>query len=113
MKNDLLNSLLRISINGPSANSKEADQLLERACNAYANEKHKKIPQVYSFGKTEASSLTQTENNVESTVKNCEEETSCLKFVQPDFYQVSLMISNFTEGEFSEEDDNVSDVEVV
>ena len=45
MKNDLLNSLLHISINSPSANSIEADQLLERVCNAYAtNEKHKKIP---------------------------------------------------------------------
>ena len=46
MKNDLLNSLLHISINGPPANSKEADQLLERVCNVYANEKHKKIPEV-------------------------------------------------------------------
>ena len=101
MKNDLLNSLLHISINGPPANSKEADQLLERVCNAYANEKHKKIPQVYSLGKTEASSSTQTENNVESTVENCEEETSCLKFVQPGFYQACFMISNFTEEEFS------------
>ena len=44
MKNDLLNSLLHISINDPSENSKETDQLLERVCNAYANEKHKKIP---------------------------------------------------------------------
>ena len=65
MKNDLLNLLLHISVNGPPANSKEADQLLERVCNAYANEKHKKIPQVYSLGKTEASSSTQTKNNVE------------------------------------------------
>ena len=81
MKSDLLNSLLHISINGPSANSKEADQLLERVCNAYANEKHKKIPQVYSLGKTEASSSTQTENNVESTAENCEKKTSCLNFV--------------------------------
>ena len=112
MKNDLLNSLLHISINGPPANSKEADQLLERVCNAYANEKHKKIPQVYSLGKTEASSSTQTENNVESTVENFE-ETSCLKFVQPDFYQASFMISNSTKEEFSEEDGNVSNVEVV
>ena len=64
MKNDLLNSLLHISINGPPANSKEADQLLERVCSAYANEKHKKIPQVNSLGKTEASSSAQTENNV-------------------------------------------------
>ena len=113
MKNDLLNSLLHISINGPSANSKEADQLLERVCNAYANEKHKKIPQVYSLGKTEASCSTQTENNVESTIENCDEETSCLKFVQPDFYQASFMMSNFTEEEFSEEDNNVSNVEVI
>ena len=44
MKNDLLNSLLHISINDPSENSTETDQLLERVCNAYANEKHKKIP---------------------------------------------------------------------
>ena len=45
MKNDLQNSLLHISINGPSVNSKEADQLLERVCHAYVtNEKHKKIP---------------------------------------------------------------------
>ena len=47
MKNDLPNSLLHISINGLSANSKEADQLLENVC----NEKHKKITQVYSLGK--------------------------------------------------------------
>ena len=62
-------TLLHISINGPSANNKEADQLLQRVCNAYANEKHKEIPQVYSVGKTKASSSTQTENNVESTVE--------------------------------------------
>ena len=46
IKNDFLNFLLHISINGPPANSKEADQLLERVCNVYANEKHKKIPEV-------------------------------------------------------------------
>ena len=78
-----------------------------------ANEKHTKLPQVYSLGKTEASSSTQTENNVKSTVKNCEEKTGCFKFVQPDFYQASFMTSNFTKEEFSEEDDNVSNVEVV
>ena len=61
MKNDLPNSVLHISINGPPTSSKEADQLLEKVCNAYANEKHKKISQIYSLGKTEASSSTQTE----------------------------------------------------
>ena len=113
IKNDLLNSLLYISINGPSENSDEADQLLESVCNVYAtNEKYKIIPQVYNLGKTEASSLTQTESHVESTIENCEKETSCLNFVQPDLYQTSFMISNFAEEEFSEEDDNVSDVQV-
>ena len=63
VKNDLHNSLLHISINSPSANSKEAEQLLEKVCNSHANEKHKKKPQVYSLGKIEASSLTQTQNN--------------------------------------------------
>ena len=43
MKNELLN-LLHISINGPSADSKEADQLLETVCNAFANKKRNKIP---------------------------------------------------------------------
>ena len=62
--------------------------------------------------KTEASSSTHIENNVESTVQNCEKKTSCHNFAQPDFYQVSFMISNFAEQEFSGEDDNVSDVEV-
>ena len=52
-----------------------------------ANAKHKKIPQVYSLGKTEASSSTQTESNVVSTAENCEKETSCLTFVQPNIYQ--------------------------
>ena len=82
-------TLLHISINGPPTNRKEADQLLERVSSAYANEKHKKI---YCFGKTESSSSTQTKNNVEGTVENWEEKTSCLKFVQPDFYQASFMI---------------------
>ena len=38
MKNVLLNSLLHMSFNGPPANSKEADQLLERVCNVYAKQ---------------------------------------------------------------------------
>ena len=102
MKNDLFKLLLHISINGPSAKSKEADQLLERVCNGYANEKHKKIPQVYRKEKTETSSSNQTEKNVESTVENCEKESQKnLNFIQPDFYQASFMISNFAEEELS------------
>ena len=59
-----------LHINGPSANSKE---LLEIIYDVFANEKHNKIPHVYSLGKTKASSSTQTEDNVEIAVKNCEQ----------------------------------------
>ena len=83
MKNDLLNSSLHISINGPSANIKEVDQLLEGICNVYGNEKRKKIPQV--CGTTSLCS-TETENNVESTIQKSEKGMSCLDFAQPDFY---------------------------
>ena len=92
-------TLYDIAINGPSTNCKEAaDQLLERVCNAYANEKRKKIPQVYSLGKTEASSSAQTENNIESTVENCEKENSCLNFVKPKFLSSFLYDIKFCRG---------------
>ena len=77
-----------------------------------ANAKHKKIPQVYSLGKTEASSSTQTENNVLLKIVKKKRVASLL------FSQIfinfinSLMISSFSEEEFSEEDGNVSDVKV-
>ena len=44
--------------------------------------------------------------------ENYEKRTSCLNFVQSDFYQASFMISNFAEEELSEEDYNVRDTEV-
>ena len=64
----------------------------------------KNIRKVYSLGKTEVSSLTQAENNVENAAENCEEETSYLKFFLSYFYQPSFMIPNFTGEEFSHED---------
>ena len=78
-------------INDLSANSKEADQLLEKVCNVCANEKHKKIPQVYCLRKTKTYSSAQTKNNVEIDVENYEKETTFLSFVQPDFYQVFFL----------------------
>ena len=32
MKNDLLNGLMHISINGPKANSSEAEKIMEKVC---------------------------------------------------------------------------------
>ena len=115
VKNDLLNSLLHISINGPSANSKEADQLLERICNVYAaNGKHKKIPQVYSLGKTAKHHLQLIPKTIQRVLLKIvkKKKTSCFNFVQTDLYQAPFMTSNSAEGEFPEEDDNFSDVEV-
>lgn len=97
--------------NGPS-NSKEVDQLLERLCYAYANEKRNKIAQVYSLGKAEGSSSTLTKNNLEITVESCSKEISCFDFVQSHFFETSFVTSNFAEEGFSEEEYNVSDAEV-
>ena len=49
---------------------------------------------------------------MEIAVENRKKETKCLDFVQPDFYQASFIISNSTEEEFYEEDDNVGNVAV-
>ena len=61
MKDDLLNALLHISINGPPANSNEAENLITRVVDEYVKEKHYKVPQIYSAVKTGSSSSTQTE----------------------------------------------------
>ena len=38
MKNDLLNALLNISMNGPAANSPEAEQLIIRVMEQYTDQ---------------------------------------------------------------------------
>ena len=47
MKNDLLNALLHISLNGPAVNSPESAHLLERVTNIYAEQNHRKVPKIY------------------------------------------------------------------
>ena len=43
MKNDVLNSLLHISINGPGVNIKEADNLISQVVKKYINQVHYKV----------------------------------------------------------------------
>ena len=47
MKNDVLNALLHISLNGPPVNSPEADALIERVTDEYSQQKHRKAPKIY------------------------------------------------------------------
>ena len=51
MKNDLLNALLHISMNGPLVNSPEAEHLISRVVEQYCEQKHNKVPQIYVTSK--------------------------------------------------------------
>ena len=48
MKNDLLNSLLMITINGPAFKTAEYENLMEEVTNIYQSKSHKKHPGNFS-----------------------------------------------------------------
>lgn len=58
------------------------------------------------------SSSTQTENKIGIVGDKDEQEICHIILVQPDFYQASIKISNLSEEEFSEKDDDVSEEEI-
>lgn len=60
----------------------------------------------------EMSSSTQTENKIGIVGDKDEQEICHIILVQPDFYQASIKISNLSEEEFSEKDDDVSEEEI-
>ena len=51
MKNDLLNALLHISMNGPPVNSPKVEHLISRVVEQYCEQKHNKVPQIYVTSK--------------------------------------------------------------
>ena len=53
MKSELLNALLRISMNGPAANSPEAEQLINRVVERYIEQNLYKVPQIYMLKQIE------------------------------------------------------------
>ena len=59
MKNDLLNALLHISMNGPPVNSPEAEHLISRVVEQYCEQKHNKVPQIYVTSKINRTICTQ------------------------------------------------------
>ena len=64
LKNDMLNGLLHISMNGPPANSKEADALINRVVERYVEERHYKAPTIHSVVTSSISTMTQTDITV-------------------------------------------------
>ena len=60
----------------------------------------------------EMSSSTQTENKIGIVGDKDEQEICHIILVQADFYQASIKISNLSEEEFSEKDDDVSEEEI-
>ena len=73
---------------------------------------HKKKPKVYRLTKMKMSSSTQTDNKVEIIGDKDEKKSSYIILVQADFHQGSVMISNFSEEQFSEEDDDISEEKI-
>ena len=47
MKNDLLNGQMYISINGPKANSSEAEKMIEKVCLKFQQTRQDKSPNVF------------------------------------------------------------------
>lgn len=88
MKNDLLNGLLHISMNGPPVNSKEADSLISRVVDRYVHENHYKVPTIYSTVATTMSTMTQTDVSAENEATY---ETS--EVLQIDSFEHELIIS--------------------
>ena len=61
MKNDLLNALLHISLNGPLVNSPEAACLIDRVTEQYSEQNHRRVPKIYTGRKVGSTTSTQTE----------------------------------------------------
>ena len=60
IKNNLLNALLHISMNGPAANSPEVKQLINRVVERYIDQNPYKVPQIYTPKQIKNAISTQT-----------------------------------------------------
>ena len=78
MKNDVLNSLLHISINGPGVNIKEADNLISQVVEKYINQVHYKVLKEF----TEATSRTVTKSSTQTLPETILEIQESVETVQ-------------------------------
>ena len=105
MKNDLLNALPHVSMNGPPVNSKETDDLITRVIDKYVKERHYKVPTIYSAVTNTSSSSTQTEY-----VTSIDDEMEIEDFVLPvNEYEGDFITTNFDDDETSSEDEDEED----
>lgn len=68
MKNDVLNGLLHISINGPAANSREADDLIARVVDKYIKQVHYKVPSKFTIVSNSNSTATSTQTQLQADI---------------------------------------------
>ena len=74
IKNDLLNSLLHVSISGPPVNSKEADNLISRVVEKYIDQVHYKVPSKFTCVSTNTASTSSTQTLSEVSVESEEND---------------------------------------
>lgn len=106
MKNDLLNALLHISINGPDVNSSDASKLIEKACLKFQQTGRYKRPNILVTRSVLASTSTQT---TPSTLIEDEEplEAHLEHLLQKESTE-ELMITHFEGSDSDSESESVS-----
>ena len=105
MKGDLLNALLHISLNGPKLGSPEANELLDRVTTIYSDQKHRKVPKIYS--KRVQSSTTSTQTIHDDNQEN--DEVILSKVVQEVEEGDKFIPSNFVSDDDSDSDSSDDD----
>ena len=111
MKNDLLNALLHISMNGPPVNSPEVEHLISRVVEQYCEQKHNKVPQIYVTSKINRTIYTQTEKvdidedneSIETIIEKMEERDD--EFIATNFdYDSDDACSSSNENDDSDDE---------
>ena len=106
LKNDLLNSLLQISINGPDLFSRESDDIIKRAVKVWMNAKKRKkvAPKTSRAAVTqqavqneEALAITQADAGTQT-----EEETETDQLQEEEQEQVAVTLFGLDEGDESD-----------
>ena len=113
MRNDLLNALLQISINGPEMNSSDADKLIENASLKFQQTRRNKKPNRLVVKRTTKVASTQTvdveadETSVDQLEENLEQS---LAKTSEEYYLVTNFEDDFSSDEGFSDYANDSDL---
>ena len=112
MINDLLNTLLHISMNVPPVNSPEPEHLISRVVEQYCEQKHNKVPQIYVTSEINRTIYTQTEK-VDTDEDNESIETIIEKMEECNDEHIATNFDYDSEDAYSSSDeDDDSDDEI-